>query len=150
MDVAAHAKAKGQEFAANLARSLRMSTERLGSGVIPGSADREDIDATSTSIAFEPCRVEDVLPTEFIAATYDLLARRVKQIGKPDFVGSYTPYDVRNVNAFVSLGRFEDAFRLLSATLERNPSRVNRDACLRNRRVRSRRSGLKRFDRILL
>ena len=50
-------------------------------------------------------------------ATYDLLAYGIKLIGKPDFVGSYTPYGVRNLNAFVSLGRFEDAFRLLSAAL---------------------------------
>jgi len=81
IDVAAHAKAKGREFAANLARSLRMTTELLGSGLIHGSADREDIDPTSTSIAFEPCRVEDVLPNEFISATYDLLARRIKLRG---------------------------------------------------------------------
>ena len=116
-DVAAHAKAKGQEFAANLARSIRMTTEELGTGLIHGSADRKDVDPSSTSIAFEPCRVEDVLPTEFITATYDLLAYGIKLIGKPDFVGSYTPYGVRNLNAFVSLGRFEDAFRLLSAAL---------------------------------
>ena len=116
-DVAAHAKAKGQEFAANLARSIRMTAEELGTGLIHGSADREDVDPSSTSIAFEPCRVEDVLPTEFITATYDHLAHGIKLIGKPDFVGSYTPYGVRNLNAFVSLGRFEDAFRLLSAAL---------------------------------
>ena len=73
-DVAAHAKAKGLEFAANLARSIRMTTEELGTGLIHGSADRKDVDPSSTSIAFEPCRVEDVLPTEFITATYDLLA----------------------------------------------------------------------------
>jgi hypothetical protein len=123
IDVAAHAKAKGREFAANLARSLRMTTERLGSGLIHGSADREDIDPTSTSIAFEPCRVEDVLPNEFISATYDLLARRIKLSEEPNFVGSYTPYGVRNINTFVALGRFEDAFWLLSAALAcRRPS----------------------------
>ncbi len=116
-DVAAHAKTKGQEFAENLARSLRMTTERLGSRFIHGSADREDLDPSSTSIAFEPCRVEDVLPRDFVSATYDLVSHQIEQIGKPEFVGSYTPYGIRNLNAFVSLGRFEDAFRLLSAAL---------------------------------
>ncbi|MGZ9154434.1 MAG: hypothetical protein ACXW6J_14235, partial [Candidatus Binatia bacterium] len=116
-NVAAHANAKAQEFAANLARSIRMTAEELGTGLIHGSADREDVDVSSTSIAFEPCRVEDILPTEFIAATYDHLAHGIKLIGEPDFVGNYTPYGVRNLNAFVSLGRFEDAFRLLSAAL---------------------------------
>lgn len=116
-DIAAHAKAKGQEFAAALARSLRMTSEALGAGLIHGSADREDVDPTSTSIAFEPCRVEDVLPAEFISATYDLSACRIKLIGEPGFKGTYTPYGVRNLNAFVSLGRFEDAYRLLAAAL---------------------------------
>jgi hypothetical protein len=115
--IAAHAKAKGAEFAANLARSLRRTTEELGTGVIHGSADREDVDPTSTSIAFEPCRVEDVLPVEFVQATYDISAARIKLFGKPDFDGSYPPYAVRNLNAFISLGRFEDAFGLLSAAL---------------------------------
>ncbi len=123
MAVAAHAKAKGLEFAASLARSIRMTTEELGTGLIHGSADRKDVDPSSTSIAFEPCRVEDVLPTEFITATYDVFARLTKLFGKPDFDGCYAPYAIRNLNAFVSLGRFEDAFRLLSDALAcRRPS----------------------------
>jgi F5/8 type C domain len=116
-DIAAHARAKGEEFAANLARSIRMTTEGLGTDLIHGSADREDVDPTSTSIAFEPCRVEDILPAEFISATYDLSAARIKRISAPDFDGNYTPYATRNLNAFVALGRYEDAFRLLAAAL---------------------------------
>ncbi len=63
-DVAAHAKSKGLALSANLARSLHLTAEMLGRGVIPASADREDVDPSSTSIAFEPCRVEDVLPAD--------------------------------------------------------------------------------------
>jgi len=123
VEIAAYAKRKGQEFAANLARSIRLTSEELGSGVIQGSADREDVDPTSTSIAFEPCRVQDILPAEFIPATYDLFAAQMKEIGSRGFEGSYTPYAIRNLNAFVSLGRFEDAFRLLSLVLtSRRPS----------------------------
>lgn len=115
--VAAHSKEKGMELAANLSRSIRRTAEQLGTGVIHGSADREDVDPTSTSIAFEPCRVEDVLPRELIEATYDVSASRIRDFGRPDFDGSYPPYAVRSLNAFVSLGRFEDAFQLLSAAL---------------------------------
>lgn len=117
-DIAAHAKRKGQEFAANLTRSIRMTSEELGSSLIHGSADREDVDPTSTSIAFEPCRVDDILPADFLPATYDLFAAHLELFGSPDFEGSYTPYVIRNLNAFVSLGRFEDAFRLLSLALD--------------------------------
>ena len=76
------------------ARSIRLTAEGLGRGLIPGSADREDFDPTSTSIAFEPCRVEDVLPSEFLSRTYDLAADRITQIGAPDFKANYTPYSL--------------------------------------------------------
>jgi len=123
LDVAAHAKAKGQEFAENLARSLRLTSARLGSRYIHGSADREDLDPSSTSIAFEPCRVEDVLPREFLSSTYDVASRQIELIGKPGFIDAYTPYGIRNINAFASLDRYEDAFQLLSVALAcRRPS----------------------------
>ena len=44
MDIAAEVSAKGREFAKNLARSLWMTTESLGTGLIHASADREDVD----------------------------------------------------------------------------------------------------------
>jgi hypothetical protein len=114
---AAHAHAKGREFAANLTRSIRMTAEKMKANLIPGSADRDDVDPTATSIAFEPCRVEDALPSELVPATYDRAAARVKQISSPDFSANYSPYDLRVLNAFVSLGRYDDAFRLLSVVL---------------------------------
>ncbi|MGB9166572.1 MAG: discoidin domain-containing protein [Rhodomicrobium sp.] len=117
LETAAYAKSKGEEFAANLARSILVASELMGKGVVAASADRLDIDPTSTSIAFEPCRVEDVLPSSFLQETYDECARYIERIGAPDFKGSYTPYIVRNLNAFVALGRFEDAFRLLDLML---------------------------------
>ena len=117
-EIAARAKAQGEAFAARLTRSIRMTAATMETDLVPGSADREDIDPTATSIAFEPCRVEDVLPAELIGATYDRAAARVKAISSPDFQGNYSPYELRNINAFVSLGRFEDAFRLLSVMLD--------------------------------
>jgi len=117
-EIAAHAKAKGQEFASNLARSLRMTSSLMGKGLIAASADRGDVDPTSTSIAFEPCRVEDVLPPLFLQATYDLCAACLRPIGAPDFKGRFVPYAIRNLNAFVSLGRLDDAFQLLAVALD--------------------------------
>ncbi|MBU3890831.1 discoidin domain-containing protein [Methylosinus sp. KRF6] len=116
-ETAAWARAKAKGFAEDLTRSIRMTSELMGEGMIAGSADREDVDPTSTSIAFEPCRVEDVLPPELLAATYDLCAAQIKSLGAPDFGGSFTPYVIRNLNAFVSLGRLEDAFGLLELLL---------------------------------
>lgn len=116
-DTAAWARRKGEAFAANLARSLRMTTEELGTGLIHASADREDVDPTSTSIAFEPCRVDDVLPVEYLQATYDLYCEHLNRLRAADFGGGFTPYEIRNLNAFVALGRIEDAFRLLADAL---------------------------------
>ena len=111
-------KSAGETFAASLTRSIRMTAAEMGTKLIPGSADREDVDPTSTSIAFEPCRVDDALPPELIASTYDRAAERVAAISAPGFTGNYSPYELRNINAFVALGRFDDAFRLLTKMLD--------------------------------
>ena len=122
-ETAGRAKAQGAAFAARLTRSIRMSAAEMETDVIPGSADREDVDPTSTSIAFEPCRVEDALPAELVAPTYDRAAQRLAAISTPGFSGNYSPYELRNVNAFVALGRNDDAIRLLEIMLEsRRPS----------------------------
>lgn len=108
---------RGRNSRANLAQSILVTSELMGRGIVAASADRVDIDPTSTSIAFEPCRVEDVLPSGFLQATYDVCAGDTERFRRPDFKGSYTPYIARNINAFVALGRFEDAFRLLDLML---------------------------------
>ncbi|ADC62013.1 discoidin domain-containing protein [Allochromatium vinosum] len=116
-DIAAEAERQAREFTASLTRSLRLSAEAMGSGLLPASADRLDVDPTSTAIAFEPCRVEDVLPAEYIGPTYDDYRRHLDIIRAPDFSGGFTPYEIRNLNVFVALGRTEDACRLLADAL---------------------------------
>ena len=98
---AAHARAQGEVFAASLTRSIRMTAAAMKSNLVPGSADREDVDPPSTSVAFEPCRVDDALPAELVSATYDRAAERVASISAPGFTGNYSPYELRNLNAFV-------------------------------------------------
>ena len=115
---AAHARAQGEAFAASLTRSIRMTAAAMKTNLIPGSADREDVDPPSTSVAFEPCRVDDALPAELVDATYDRAAERVASIAAPGFTGNYSPYELRNLNAFVSLGRFDDAFRQLATMMD--------------------------------
>ncbi len=117
-ETAARAKAQGEAFAAALARSIRMTAAEMETALIPGSADRDDVDPPSTSIAFEPCRVEDALPAELIDPTYDRAAERIAAISAPGFTGNYSPYELRNINAFVSLGRYGDAHRLLAKMLD--------------------------------
>jgi hypothetical protein len=113
-----YASAQGEALAANLTRSIRMTAAAMKSNLVPGSADREDVDPPSTSVAFEPCRVDDALPAELVGATYDRAAERVASISAPGFTGNYSPYELRNLNAFVSLGRFDDAFRQLGTMMD--------------------------------
>jgi hypothetical protein len=49
--------------------------------------------------------------------TFDIAADFVKTISAPNFGGNYTPYIIRDLNAFVTLGRNTDAFALLSTVL---------------------------------
>ena len=126
----------------DLARSIRHDRRRDEVRASShGSADREDVDPSSTSIAFEPCRVEDVLPAE-LSRQHMTSPRRLMGVCSPISTDNYTPYEMRNLNAFVSLGRFEDAFRLLSDAL----------ACRRPRgwRRRPRSSGAARGRRSTL
>lgn len=115
---AADAKANGEGLAASLARSIRMTAAATGANVIAGAADREDADPTSTAIAFEPCRVDDALPAELIGPTFDRAAERLAAISAPGFSGNYSPYELRNINAFVALGRFDEAFGWLAKMLD--------------------------------
>jgi hypothetical protein len=96
---------------------MRLTAAAMGRGLVPASADREDVDPTSTSIAFEPCRVADVLPTDCLQATYDEYVRHLDVIRSPGFDGGFTPYEIRNLNALVALDRREDAYRLLNDAL---------------------------------
>jgi len=115
--MAEEARNKGAAFAGHLARSMRLTAAAMGRGLVPASADREDVDPTSTSIAFEPCRVADVLPTDCLQATYDEYVRHLDVIRSPGFDGGFTPYEIRNLNALVALDRREDAYRLLNDAL---------------------------------
>ena len=114
---AAMAEARGKDFAVTLARSMRMTSEARGLGFVPASADREDVDPTSTSIVFDVCRTVDVLPAECIHPTYDMYREHLDVLRKPGFDGGFTPYEIRNLNAFVALGRTEDACGLLADAL---------------------------------
>jgi hypothetical protein len=116
-EMAAMAEGRGREFAATLARSMRITSDSRGLGFVPASAEREDVDPTSTSIVFDVCRCVDVLPENCIGPTYDMYREHLDVIRKPDFKGGFTPYEIRNLNAFVGLGWTNDACGLLTDAL---------------------------------
>ena len=93
---------------------------------VPGSADRGDFDATSTTIALSPGGLEHP-PREALAATFErywqeFVARRD---GKRDW-DAYTPYEWRTVGSFIRLGWRERAQALVDFFMaDRRPAAWN-------------------------
>lgn len=101
------------EFHRDLLASLRESLARHGIDYIPGAADRGDYDPTSTTIALSIAGLQAALPERALHATFErywreFLARR----DRSDW-SDYTPYELRNVGAFVRLGWRERVMTLL-------------------------------------
>ncbi len=104
------ARARDQ-FRADLAASLRAATRRHGIDYLPGAAELGDFDPTSTTIALAPGGEQDWLPRDLLENTFERYWREFVQRrdGRREWK-DYTPYEWRNVAAFVRLGWRERAW----------------------------------------
>ncbi len=107
------------EFQRDLAASVRESMAFHHIDFIPGCADLGDFDATSTTIAFDPVQADDVLPMPALERTFERYWKEVRdrRSGTKDW-DAYTPYELRNVGAFVRLGWRDRAAELLEWLLQ--------------------------------
>jgi hypothetical protein len=103
------------EFRRDLLASLQTSAAQHGVDYLPGSADRGDFDATSTTIALAPGRAQADLPPAALHATFERYFREfeARRDGKRTW-SDYTPYELRVVGSFVRLGFRERAQELLT------------------------------------
>jgi hypothetical protein len=97
--------ASADEFRVDILASLAAAREIHGVAFIPGAADLGDFDPTSTTVALSPAGEQARLPRDALAATFErywseFAARRD---GRRAW-DAYTPYEWRNVGAFVRLG----------------------------------------------
>jgi hypothetical protein len=86
---------------------------------IPGSADLGDFDPTSTAIAVTLGGEQARLPEVALQRTFEKYWEHVQerqQVG-PQGNDGYTPYELRNVGAFVRLGQRQRAWELLDVLL---------------------------------
>ena len=107
--------AQRDEFLADLQASLSASTARFGLDVLPGAADRGDFDPTSSTVALSPGGLLHALPRPLVQRTFERYWRNFEarrndeSAGVRHGDGAYTPYEWRNVGAFVRLGDRERA-----------------------------------------
>lgn len=93
------------QFATDLAASLRASLRTHRIDFLPGAADRGDFDATSTTIALAPAAAQALLPAAPLRATFERYWREF--VARRDGArawDAYTPYEWRVVGALVRLG----------------------------------------------
>ncbi|RFP18337.1 MULTISPECIES: discoidin domain-containing protein [unclassified Duganella] len=106
--------AQRDEFRHDLYASLAASTAAHKVDHMPGAAELGDFDPSSSTIALTPGGEQQQLPPALLQATYEkywdfFRARRDGGKAWED----YTPYELRNVSAFIRLGWRERAAELL-------------------------------------
>jgi hypothetical protein len=112
-DAKAMAKSR-DEFARDFSKAVVAAMKAHKIDYIPGCSDLGDFDATSTTIALNPVQEGSVLPESALVRTFEryweFFVRRRDGVEKWD---AFTPYEMRNIGAFVRLGWRERANELL-------------------------------------
>jgi hypothetical protein len=107
------------DFRRDLYASLAASDHAHGIDYIPGAADLGDFDPTSTTIALSPGGQGETLPKALLTATFERYWRDfVRRRDGGQTWEDYTPYELRNIGAFVRLGWRERAGALLDFFLK--------------------------------
>lgn len=106
--------ASRDEFASDLHKAILASVQHFNIDYIPGATSLGDFDATSTTIGLDPGGEQSRLDQTLLNRTFEtywerFVARRDGKLGWND----YTPYELRNVSAFIRLGWRDRADALL-------------------------------------
>ena len=106
------------EFAQDLSNSVSASMRARGIDYVPGCAELGDFDATSTTIALDPTGAAGLLPHPAVERTFEKYWEffDARRRGAP--WDAFTPYEMRNIGAFVRLGRRDRAQALLTYFLD--------------------------------
>lgn len=118
---------RANAFEADILASISKATKIHDISFIPGSADLGDFDATSTTVALSIAGLQSDLPPDALRATFQRYWEEVTARGdRRNAWDVYTPYEWRNVGAFVRLG-WRDRANVLADLLmkDRRPAGWN-------------------------
>jgi hypothetical protein len=101
------------EFGRDLGASVEAAMRRHEIDYVPGCADLGDFDPTSTTIALAPVAATDVLPRGALERTFERYYGFFRGRRGGASWEAFTPYEIRNIGAFVHLGWRERAEELL-------------------------------------
>ena len=89
-----------------------------GLATVPASVELGDFDPSATAIAIAPGGAASLLPADALARTYDAYRDdfRKRRAGEIAW-DAYTPYELRNAEALVHLGRRDEALFVLTSIL---------------------------------
>lgn len=97
--------------------SINLVAKKKEINYIAGCADLGDFDATSTAIGMWPCNEMKNMPKELMKNTFDRYWDELKKrFG--EWKGGFTPYEMRNANAFVMLGQRDKLHEMLMKFFE--------------------------------
>lgn len=131
-------RAEADRFRADLLASLAAARDRHRIDFIPGAADLGDFDPTSTTIALSVAGLQADLDARQLAATFERYwaEASARAAGRAAWQ-AYTPYEWRNVGAFVRLGWRDRIPTLFAFLMEgRRPAAWNQWAEVVGRDVR--------------
>ncbi|HTD52892.1 MAG TPA: coagulation factor 5/8 type domain-containing protein, partial [Thermoanaerobaculia bacterium] len=115
------------EFAGDVETSIRSVVLDRKLQYIPGSVELADFDPTSTTVALDPAGLQRSLPRRELEGTFERYGREFAERSSGGRAWTdYTPYELRNIGAFVRLGWRERVPALLDFFLAgRRPAAWN-------------------------
>ena len=126
-DDASRIAAQRDEFLHDLLASISASTTLHRLDVLPGSADRGDVDPTSSTVALSPGGLLGTLPDALVRNTFERYWRDFSErsAGVQTW-DAYTPYEWRNVGSLLRLGERDRAMQAMAFFYrDRRPSGWN-------------------------
>ncbi|HEY0942102.1 MAG TPA: discoidin domain-containing protein [Steroidobacter sp.] len=114
------------QFRSDLYRSLNTAMRAHNIDYLPGAAELGDFDATSTTIALTPVGETQMLPAHELHATFERYWQHFVKRRTDTTWDVYTPYEWRNLGAFIRLGWRERSQELIEFFMnDRRPAAWN-------------------------